>query len=124
MKKFKLNKEGSIRFIALTLSAITLLSVFTGCNKKGETEKEDTKLVQMMDDVEALKKQLQILLPGLNQDIIDNATLILMLDELKNENKNGKISAEYISAFKNKIDPDNMMNDFNSNNIKARKRNF
>ena len=114
MKKFKLSKEGSIRFIALTLSAITLLSVFTGCNKKGETEKEDTKLVQMMDDVEALKKQLQILLPGLNQDIIDNATLILMLDELKNENKNGKISAEYISTFKNKIDPDNMMNDFNS----------
>ena len=114
MKKFKLNKQGSIRFIALTLSAITLLSVFTGCTKKEDSKTEDTKLVQKMDDVEALKKQLQILLPGLNQDIIDNTALILMLDELKNEDENGKISAEYISQFKNKIDPDNMMNDFNS----------
>ena len=52
MKKFKLSKEGSIRFVALTLSAVTLLTVFTGCTKKGETEVEDTKLVQKMDDYE------------------------------------------------------------------------
>jgi len=114
MKKFKLNKQGSIKFVALTLSAVTLISVFTGCTKKGETKTEDTKLVQMMDDVDALKKQLQILLTGLNQDVIDNAALILMLDELKNEDANGKISSEYIAQIKNIIDPDNMMNDFNS----------
>ena len=36
MKKFKLDKKGSVKFVALVMSAITFASVATACNKKEE----------------------------------------------------------------------------------------
>jgi hypothetical protein len=50
----------------------------------------------------------------MNNEIVENASIIILLDQIKNENENGKISADIISKFKAKIDVDNMMDDFNS----------
>ena len=94
----------------LSLTAIGL----SGCNKKQETA-----LVQQATSAEelavnTLKQNIKTLFPEMSEEVIDDTSLILLLNILAKENENGKISADVISKFKSKIDSDNMMDNFNA----------
>lgn len=113
MRKFKLDKNTSIRISSLAMAGMLFVTAigFTGCSKKDDTTTSIT-IVQTKQD--EINKEIKSLFPILSQDIIDNTSLIIMLDEIAKKDENGKINSKEISKFKSKIDSDNMMNDFNS----------
>lgn len=120
MKKFKLDKNTSKRISALIMAGMLVISsgITTGCSsKKGENKtntnvtNEDKTLTNAYNNV---KEGIETLLPSMNEEIVQNTSLIIMLDEIAKEDENGKISVDNISVFKTKIDADNMMDDFNS----------
>lgn len=115
MKKFKLDKNISIRISSLVMAGMLTVSVaagLAGCKQKEGSNKTTIVAVQTQND--ATKKGIKDLFPTMNNEIVDNASIIILLDEIKNENENGKLNADIISKFKSKIDVDNMMDDFNS----------
>lgn len=115
MRKFKIDKNLSVRISSLVMAGMLTVSVatgLTGCKQKNENSNSAIVAVQTQND--ATKKGIKDLFPTMNSEIVDNASLIILLEEIKNENENGKISADIISKFKAKIDVDNMMDDFNS----------
>jgi len=115
MRKFKLDKNLSVRISSLVMAGVLTISAtmgLAGCSKKGENNNSAIVAVQTQND--ATKKGIKDLFPTMNSEIVDNASLIILLDDIKNENENGKISADIISKFKAKIDVDNMMDDFNA----------
>lgn len=115
MRKFKLDKNLSIRISSLVMAGVLTVSVasgLTGCKQKEDSNKAAIVAVQTQND--ATRKGIQDLFPTINSEIVDNASLIILLDQIKNENENGKLNADIISKFKAKIDVDNMMDDFNS----------
>ena len=140
MKKFKIDRNASIRMVALLESLLILGgSTFVSCSNKknndtnndSETEVTDVLTTpQIEPETEApvveptltLEEQMVLstnsnimnLFPDMNSETVNNATLILLLDLLAKEDENGKISSDVISNFKARIDSDNMMSDFNA----------
>ena len=115
MKKFKLDKKGSIKFVALVMSVITFASVETACNKEEKVvNTTNNEYALLHDSVEMLENELIKMFPTLNKDIIKNAALIIKLDQLAKEDANGKIDPMTMLQFKDHLDVDNMMSDFNS----------
>lgn len=114
MRKFKLDKNLSVRISSLVMAGMLFVTAsgLTGCNKKSESN--NTSIIEVLNQNDATKKGIKDLFPTMNSEIVDNASIIILLDEIKNENENGKLSADIISLFKAKIDVDNMMDDFNS----------
>ncbi len=119
MKKFKLIKNR--RVVALSLAATVFTSMISGCSKKIESDEiEQTELVAITQYDEEKKEvdfvigNISALFPKLSDETISNTSLILLLDYLAKEDENGKISADVISNFKNIIDSDNMINEFNA----------
>ena len=114
MRKFKLDKNLSVRISSLVMAGMLTITAagLTGCGKK--EQEDNTAIVSVQTQNDATKKGIKDLFPTMNQEIVENASLIILLDEIKNENENGKLSADIISKFKAKVDVDNMMNDFNS----------
>lgn len=112
MRKFKLNKEMSMRLAALSAAGLILVTSLTACKSKENTEgTNSTSIVAMVDDTE---NKLNTILPEANDEIIENASIILLLDVLAKENENGKINADLISQVKSKLDVDDMINEFNA----------
>lgn len=111
-------KNLKIRLTAFALLGSMVLSgSLSGCAKKQNNNKEeviDTKLVQLQDNNDRIEKGLIELFPQLSSEIIENSSLIIMLDELAKKDENGKISADAIANFKAKLNVDNMMSDFES----------
>ena len=90
MRKFKLNKEMSMRLAALSAAGLILVTSLTACKSKENTEgTNSTSIVAMVDDTE---NKLNTILPEANDEIIENASIILLLDVLAKENENGKIN--------------------------------
>lgn len=116
MKKFKLDKINSRKFIAVALSALMALSVvsFGGCTKKSSNDDTKNAQIELENSNDSLKRKIRELFPTLGEDVIDNSALIILLDKIAKENENGKIDSEYISLFKSKVDVDNMISDYNS----------
>ena len=117
MKKYKIYKNTSKRITALVMAGLLSISglTLTGCTNKKETKNEKSAAqIQMEKSFDSTKNGIISLFPTMNNDVVENAALILMLDEIAKEDENGKISVEYMSYFKNKVDSDNMMYDFNS----------
>lgn len=113
MKNLKIYK----RTAALLLAGVTFVTSMVGlsaCSNKEDNKIEITSTDVNDDNVNNTREGIVKLFPTMNKDIIDNASLILLLGEIAKPDENGKISSDNISKYKSKIDTDNMMNDFNS----------
>lgn len=125
MRKFKIDKESSKKFIkengkklSIILMAAGALSIGTGTIlqvSKNNNKNEISNVYEIGEDTVTLtSKNISSLFPEMNDETIDDATLVLLLDLLAKEDENGKISADDISKYKSRIDSDVMMSSFNS----------
>lgn len=112
---FKLDKNISRRISALVLAGFITVSC-SGCKSKNVQNDENLTSIVVLNDgsIDLTKDRLTRLFPDLNPDTINNFTLIMLIDSIAKEDENGKIHSDVISQYKNKIDSDNMMSDFNS----------
>jgi len=116
MRKFKIDKNLSTRLAALSTAGIILVTGLTGC-KSEEKESENTNstvnstVVTMVEDT---NNKIDTILPEASDEVVDNASIILLLDIIAKKDENGKISAELISELKSKLDADDMISVFNS----------
>lgn len=105
------------RFVSLALAGTLFASVvgLSGCGKKNDNkanvENETTKIETMYENT---NEKLEVLVPEMNDEITDNATLMLLFDLIVTKDANGKINAENISKFKSRIDADNIVQSFNN----------
>lgn len=112
MKKFKIDKNTSIRLAALSAAGLIFVTGLSSCKKTEEkVENINSEIITTVDDTE---NKIDTLLPKASDEIVDNASIMLLLDIIAKEDANGKISADVISEFKAKLDVDDMMNEFNS----------
>ena len=110
MRKFKIDKNLSKRLAALSAAGIILVTGLTGCkSKENKTETANSSIVTMVDDT---TNKIDAILPEASDEIVDNASIMLLLDVIAKEDANGKISADVISEFKSKLDVDDMISDF------------
>ena len=110
MRKFKIDKKLSTRIAALSAAGIILVTGLTGCkSKENKTEKVNNSIVTMVEDT---NNKIDTILPEASNEVVDNASIMLLLDIIAKEDENGKISADVISEFKSKLDVDDMMSEF------------
>lgn len=114
MKKFKLDKNTSIRLSSLSMAGIIFLTSITlpGCTKNNS--KQNTAIVTLQSNKESTERQILHLFPTLSKDVVKNTSIVTLLDDIAIKEKNGKINPELMSNFKSKVDVDNMMEDFYS----------
>ena len=118
MRKFKLDKITSTRLSALAMAGMIFVSM-AGCkNNKQVDETVPTTIVVEYENEKNLvtltRTNIKVLFPTMNEDVVNNASLVILLDEVAKADENEKINANVISNFKARIDTDNMMSDFNS----------
>lgn len=112
MRKFKIDKNLSTRLAALSAAGIILVTGLTGCkSKENKTESVNSSIVTMVEDT---NNKIDTILPEASDEIVDNASIMLLLDVIAKEDENGKISADVISEFKSKLDVDDMISEFTS----------
>ena len=112
MRKFKIDKNLSTRLAALSAAGIILVTGLTGCkSKENKTESINSSIVTMVEDT---NNKIDTILPEASDEIVDNASIMLLLDVIAKEDENGKISADVISEFKSKLDVDDMISEFTS----------
>ena len=114
MKKFKIDKNISTRLAALSTAGLIFVTGLTGCksnNKNSETENVNSAIITMVDDT---NNKIDAILPEASDEVVDNASIMLLLDIIAKEDENGKISADQISEFKSKLDVDDMISEFTS----------
>ena len=116
MKNLKIYKKLNTRAAALLLSGTMFLTAFglSGCNRKNNSEEEVIAPNPIVTTVDNTNNDLDLILPEASDEIIDNASIMLLLDLIAKKDENGKISTDLISEFKAKLDADNMINEFNS----------
>lgn len=112
----KLDKITSLKIAALSLAGLVTITGLAGCKKNDKTKDINigNSIVSVEDLTDSEMKKLSNLLPGVNKETLENATLVILLDKLAPLNENGQINADNFSKFKGRIDSDNMINDFNS----------
>ena len=113
MKNLKLYNNIKIRLATLAIATTMIGSTavgLSGCKKEEENLTPET--VQTL--VENTKTRIDTTLPEVNDEIVDNATIMLLLDIFAKEDANGKISADTISKYITNLDADNMISEFNS----------
>lgn len=118
MRKFKLDKTTSKRLSALAMAGMIFVTSLSGCKNNEKDETVPTTIVVEYENegnlVRLTRDDIKELFPTMNDDVVNNASLVILLDELAKEDENKKINSNVISNFKAKIDTDNMMSDFNS----------
>ena len=113
MKKFKIYKDSSKRFVALALTGVIALTTLVGCNSK-KNDSAATVNSSIVITVEDTNDKIDTILPEASDEMVENASIILLLDLIAKADENGKISADVISEFKSKIDVNDMINEFYS----------
>ena len=112
MRKFKIDKNISRRIAALSAAGFIFVTGLTGCkSKENKTETVNNSVVTMVEDT---TNKIAAIIPEASDEVVDNASIMLLLDIIAKEDENGKISADVISEFKSKLDVDNMINEFTS----------
>lgn len=109
LKLYNINKRGISLILAFTMIGSVAVGL-SGCNKK-ENTKTTSSMELVVDDT---NNKINKLLPEANDEIVDTATIMLLLNLLAKEDENGKINADTISQVKSNIDADDMINEFNS----------
>lgn len=91
----------------MAIGAVTL----TSCNKEEEVDVVDISKEETA--VNNLKQNLKNIFPNLDDEIIEDTSLILLLDVLAPKDENEKMYADVIAHFKPIINEDRMMENFN-----------
>ena len=113
MKNLKVFSNLKTRFAALALAATMIGSTAVGLSGcKSEDENLTPETVQTL--VDDTKTRIDTTLPEANDEIVDNATIMLLLDILAKKDENGKINSDIISKYVFNIDADDMISEFNS----------
>lgn len=110
LKLYDIKKRGMSLILVFTMIGSTAIGL-SGCSKKDNTKSTPTRIQIVVDDT---NNKIDKLLPEANDEIIDTATIMLLLNLLAKEDENGKVNADTISQIKSNIDVDNMINEFNS----------
>lgn len=122
----RLDKKGSKKNNkAVGLTSILLAVVMmgsglglTGCKNENQKNKnsDDTSITYQKEDdmIETLKSELKKIAPEMTDEKLTDTALILTLNLIAQENENGKIRSDIMDYFKNKVDADSMMDNFNS----------
>ena len=112
MKKIIIDKNISTRLAALSAAGLIFVTGLAGCKKSEKKEENpNSAIITMVDETE---NRIDDILPEASDEIVDNASIMLLLDVIAKEDENGKISADVISEFKSKLDVDDMMSEFTS----------
>ncbi len=137
MRKFKLDKEMSLKIAALFVTGAISITSFASCSKKddnnsssetyseySEYEEVSTTVSEPSEEeiyteevklmVNDVNSKLNTLLPNALDDVKYNTALMLLLDVFTQPDENGKIDSKLISNFKSRLDVDNMIYDFNT----------
>lgn len=107
------------RVLAGSLAGLMICGV-AGCKQKNNVSSQNNSLETTTNksievSIDSVKNDLKSLFPQINDDILNNAALMLSLELFAERDENGKLSADKIAEFKKSgIDVNNMMNDFNS----------
>ena len=110
MRKFKVDKNSSKRMVALSLATLMFVMSMVGCkSKENKTQKTE---VSIVTTVEETNNNIDLILPEASDEIVENASIMLLLDVIAKKDENGKINADNISQLKSKIDADDMLNEF------------
>ena len=87
MKKFKIDKNLSRRIVALSAASIVLVTSLVGCkSKENKTESVNSSIVTMVEDT---NNKIDTILPEASDEIVDNASIMLLLDVIAKEDENG-----------------------------------
>ena len=124
-KKYIIDREGSKknkkakRLISLLMAFVMLGSVLlAGCgSKKVDNTNSTTAVVAYQKEdnmISALKAKLKEIAPEMTDEKITDTALILTLNLIAQKDENGKIKYDIMDHFKNKVDTDSMMDNFNS----------
>ena len=112
MRKFKIDKNTSRRLAALSAAGLIFVTGLTGCKKNEEkVENPNSAIITMVDNTE---NKIDTILLEASEEVVNNASIMLLLDVIAKEDENGKISADVISEFKSKLDVDDMISEFTS----------
>ncbi|MBQ2946875.1 MAG: hypothetical protein IJE04_03380 [Bacilli bacterium] len=112
MRKFKIDKNISRRIAALSAAGVIFVTGLTGCkSKENKTETVNNSIVTMVEDT---TNKIDAIIPEASDELVNNASIMLLLDIIAKEDENGKISADVICEFKSKLDVDNMISEFTS----------
>ena len=109
MKNLKVYKNNiGARATAIVLAATVFITAvgLSKCKKRTEIY---SKTLTMVEDT---NNKIDIILPEASDELVDNASIMLLLDIIAKKDENGKISADVISKFKSKLDVDDMMSEF------------
>ena len=127
------NLSERIKSIVLVGTLTGTMIGFTGCSKKesNDSAKEEVSsalnskdsIVAPVDDVnnnspevsiDGVINDLKSLGLNINDEMLNNAAIMLSLDLFTKKDENGKLNSNAISKYKDEIDVNNMMTDFNS----------
>lgn len=107
------------KVLSLAMAGVTLVSTatFTSCGKKNNVEDEKNSVSASFDleeeMVDSTMNKIKELDVNINEDIVaKDSALLLLLSELAKEDENGKISSETMAHFKNVINEENMIDNY------------
>ena len=121
----KLDKRGSKKNnkavgLASVLLAITMIAgslTLSGCvQEQNASDTTSTTISYQNEDdmISTLKGELKKIAPDIDDEKLEDTALILSLNLIAQKDENGKIRSDIMDYFKNKVDADSMMDNFNS----------
>lgn len=122
MKLDKIQSKKNNRAVGLASILLSIVMVgsglsLAGCTKKQNQEQPETTTVSYQNEeniISTLKAELKKIAPEMTDEKLTDTALILTLNLIAKENENGKIRSDIMDYFKNKVDVDSMMDNFNS----------
>ena len=112
----KNNKAVGLASILLAIVMVGSGLGLTGCTDKKETKNDEASISYQKEEdmISKLKSELRNIAPEFTDEKLTDTSLILILNLISQENENGKIRSDIMDYFKNKVDSDSMMDNFNS----------
>ena len=123
MKLYRKQSKKNKKAVGLTSILLSLVMVgsglsLTACSdktKNNDVSENSTISYQNEEDmISTLKNNLKNIAPDMTEEKLTDASLILSLDLVAQKDENGKIRSDIMDYFKNKVDVDSMMDNFNS----------
>lgn len=121
MKLDKIQSKKNKKAVGLASVLLAIVMVgsglgLTGCTDKKEAKNDKTSVSYQKEDdmISTLKSKLKEIAPEMTDEKLTDTALILTLNLIAQENENGKIRSDIMDYFKNKVDSDSMMDNFNS----------
>ena len=121
MKLYKAQSKKNKRAVGLASTLLSIIMIGSGLGLAGCTDEDtknnnvqETKQVNSYKNEENIISKLKLELKEMTEEKLNDTALILSLSLIAKENENGKIRSDIMDYFKNKVDVDSMMDNFNS----------